>query len=380
MKYLVGKPNIANRQQFEHFLSDILDRGVLTNNGKYVSMLEEYVKDYTKSSDVVAVCNATQALEILLSTLPKKSYVITPAFSFIATTSAILRNNLTPLFVDLTDDFKMDLNHLKRIIADFCNVGMGISAILPVNLYGGIDYSIELKKICLEYGIKLFYDSAHSLGSVKECLGDVDVYSLHATKLVNGFEGGLLVTNDSDLATRLRQIRNFNYIGPSSPNPEGDFVRFSQLDLENSDYSYGTNVKLSEVHAAMALSNMYNIDYLIANNKSIYFNYVNQINLTLDEYIVQDLKSVSNYSYVVCRHPERDLIVDHLGSLGIQARKYFSHLTCDQFGYSPLVPNSKKLVEQVFCLPTGLSIKHEDVTFIASSITSLLEQRKSMQA
>jgi len=378
MEYYVGSPNIANKEQFDLFVKDILSSGQLTNNGKYVNLLEDYIKNFTGAKDAIAVCNATQGLELLLSTLPKQSYVVTPAFTFIATTTAILRAGLIPLFVDVTDKFKMDLDHLERILNDYSKMGYGVSAILPVNLYGGIDLNSKMKKLALEHGAKIFYDSAHSLGSVNDCFGDAEVYSLHATKLVNGFEGGVIVTKDLELATRLRQLRNFNYIGSTIEDTEGDFVRFSDMGLYEASYSYGTNAKLSEVHAAMALSNIYKLDYLIANNRCNYYDYINLINNTVGEYIVQDLGSVTNYSYLVCRHPDRDYIVSELKKKGIHARKYFYHLTCDQFGYKPLLPTSRKLVQEVFCLPTGLNIKHPEVEFIANAVTSALEQRKNM--
>lgn len=123
MEYYVGSPNIANKEQFDLFVKDILSSGQLTNNGKYVNLLEDYIKNFTGAKDAIAVCNATQGLELLLSTLPKQSYVVTPAFTFIATTTAILRAGLIPLFVDVTDKFKMDLDHLERILNDYSKMG-----------------------------------------------------------------------------------------------------------------------------------------------------------------------------------------------------------------------------------------------------------------
>lgn len=372
MEYLVGTPNIANKELFQEFLDDILSSGKLTNNGKYNSKLEEAVGEFYKA-EAITVCNATAGLEILLSTLPEKSYVVTPAFTFIATTSAILRAGLIPLFVDITEDFKMNLDNLERTLKDFSDTGFGISAILNVNLYGGLDVSTRINKLALQYGVKLFYDSAHSLGTFPETFGDAEIFSLHATKLINGFEGGLIVTKNKELATRVRQNRNFNYIGPCS-DPEGKFVQYDMYKKLYGEYSFGTNAKLSEVHAAMALSNFYKLEYLKAHNKNIHTTYYNTINTKSNQYIVQNPGEISNYSYVVCRHKNRDSIIESLKDYGIQARKYFYHLTNEQFGYKPSIPTSEVLRQEVFCLPTGLAIDEEKVSYISNALLSCLNK------
>lgn len=375
MPYFVGRPSVFDQREFQSYVDDIFALGVLTNNGKYVQLLEAKVAEVSGATHVVALSNATLALELLLSTLPRHSYVIAPSYTFIATTTAILRAGLRPIFVDVTEHFKIDFNHLRQILADCRAKQLHVTAIMPVNLYGGMDIDPALFELATAHNLKVFYDSAHTLGTSCQVYGDAEVFSLHATKLVNGFEGGLVATNNAQLAIRLRQLRNFNYLTPHTgpiKNSEGEFVPFCPADEEQGIYSYGTNAKLSEIHAAMALSNLNHIGELIAHYKANYERYRLLINQRLGYEVVQEIGPFTNYSYVVCRHPKRDAILDHLKTHEIFARKYFYHLTHQQFGYQPLVPTSAQLVQEVFCLPTGLTIDADDVAFIAEQVVESL--------
>lgn len=375
MPYFVGRPSVYDQREFQSYVDDIFARGVLTNNGKYVQLLETKASEVSGAAHVVALSNATLALELLLSTLPRHSYVISPSYTFIATTTAILRAGLRPLFVDVTAQFKIDLHHLQQILADCRAKQLHVTAIMPVNLYGGIDVDPALFDIATTHNLKVFYDSAHTLGTAHQVHGDAEVFSLHATKLVNGFEGGLVATNNEQLALRLRQLRNFNYLTPHTgpiKNSEGEFVPFCPADEEQGLYSYGTNAKLSEIHAAMALSNLNHIDALIAHYKSNYERYRMLINQRLGYDVVQEIGPVTNYSYVVCRHPRRDAILEQLKSHDIFARKYFYHLTHQQFGYRPHLPVSEQLIQEVFCLPTGMAVDADDVAFIAEQVVAAL--------
>ncbi|MBM4412784.1 MAG: hypothetical protein FJ040_04970 [Chloroflexi bacterium] len=377
MPYFVGRPSVFDQREFQSYVDDIFALGVLTNNGKYVQLLEAKVAEVSGAAHVVALSNATLALELLLSTLPRHSYVIAPSYTFIATTTAIFRAGLRPIFVDVTDHFKIDLNHLRQILADCRAKQLHVTAIMPVNLYGGMDIDPALFELATAHNLKVFYDSAHTLGTSCQVYGDAEVFSLHATKLVNGFEGGLVATNNAHLAIRLRQLRNFNYLTPHTgpiKNSEGEFVPFCPADEEQGIYSYGTNAKLSEIHAAMALSNLNHIGELIAHYKANHERYRMLINQRLGYEVVQEIGPFTNYSYVVCRHLKRDAILDHLKTHEIFARKYFYHLTHQQFGYQPQVPTSAQLVQEVFCLPTGLTIDADDVAFIAEQVVVALTE------
>lgn len=376
MPYFVGRPSVFDQREFLSYVDDIFALGVLTNNGKYVQLLESKVSEIAGAAHVVALSNATLALELVLSTLPRHSYVIAPSYTFIATTTAILRAGLRPLFVDVTPQFKIDLDHLRHILDECRTKQLHVTAIMPVNLYGAMDTDPALLELAQTHNLKVFYDSAHTLGTSCQIYGDAEVFSLHATKLVNGFEGGLVATNNEQLAIRMRQLRNFNYLTPHTgpiKNSEGEFVPFCPADEEQGIYSYGTNAKLSEIHAAMAFSNLNHLHDIIAHYKANYERYRMLINQRIGADIVQAIGPFTNYSYVVCRHPHRDAIIDKLKTKDIFARKYFYHLTHRQFGYQPHVPTSEQLVREIFCLPTGLSVDADDVGFIADQVVTAIE-------
>lgn len=351
-KYYVGKPNILDRNKFLERVNTILDSGILTNNGPFVQELEDKFRKYTKTKYAIAVANATLGLELVLNSLPAGE-VIVPTFTFIATVHAITRAGHYPVFVDIQDDCLVNPEHIEAAITP------KTVAILPVNLFGNIcdPATYDYFQDC--YSVPVIFDSAHSVGCKTGDNGLAEVFSLHATKLCNGFEGGIITTNDSNLAIKLRQYRNFGYVGPI-PDPEGEIVEL------------GTNAKLSEIHAAAALTNFEQLSTIIAHNKYIWSCYQSFLPEDVGLLTPNPYES-SNFSYIVCKHKKRDEVVSYLHKSDIFARKYFKHLCHSVYNDNTNCPIAEDLASSVFCLPTGLDITIDDVKNICARIRSILE-------
>lgn len=350
-KYTVGKPNIQNREKFLDRVTTILDSKWLTNNGPMVQELETKVAKFTKTKHCIAMTNASIALELVLSDLPPGEVII-PTFTFIATAHSVTRAGHIPVFVDVEDDFLINVEEVEK------NITQNTVAIVPVNLFGSICDPEVFDYFTDAYEIPVIYDSAHSLGCNTGNNGLAEVFSLHATKICNGFEGGLVTTNEDNLAIRLRQFRNFGYVG-HIPDIEGEIV------------GIGTNAKLSEIHAAAALTNFEEINKLASHNKFIWSCYEQ----FLPKEIILDRPNpfdTSNFSYIACLHPKRDDIVSYLRGHHITARKYFKHLCHEVYQLTDRMPHAERLAREAFCLPTGMDIELEDVQHICSVIGKVL--------
>jgi dTDP-4-amino-4,6-dideoxygalactose transaminase len=244
------------------------------------------------------------------------------------------------------------------------------TGIIGVHLWGRGAAHAELQAIADEHNLKLMYDAAHAFGCslggrMIGHFGACEVFSFHATKFFNTFEGGAVVTNDDALADKMRLMRNFGFAG-----------------FDDVIYP-GTNGKMVEVCAAMGLSNLECIDSVIAANRRNYEAYRQGINaidgLSLFSY---DDRECNNYQYVVLEVGEnfaasRDEIITALHAENILARKYFWPGCHGMKPYRDLFPharlmltNTEKVANRVIVLPTGTTIdsQHSDIIIDVLSV------------
>jgi dTDP-4-amino-4,6-dideoxygalactose transaminase len=370
----VGRPNIGDRQKFSTRVNDILDRRWLTNDGPYVTQFEAGIAKLTGVKHCIAACNATIALEIAIRALGLKGEVILPSFTFIATAHALQWQEITPVFCDIDPQtHTIDPHEVEQLITK------QTTGILAVNLWGKHCDIAALEEIAQRRGLKLLFDSAHALGcSYKGRMigrfGDAEVFSFHATKFVNSLEGGAIVTNDDELAQATRLMRNFG------------FVAYDQVA------SIGTNGKMSEVSAAMGLTNLESITDFIAVNRANYKQYAQELaGLNGVMLLTNDEQEKCNYQYVVLEIDAEQTIVsrDELLRLlykeKIWARRYFYPGCHRMKPYSSWLkdlslPQTEKISERVLSLPTGTSVTSADISTICGIIRMVVNNGREVSA
>lgn len=359
----VGGPNTPGRRRFVKLARGLLARNQLTNNGPLVQRLESEVATYLGVEHCIAVSNGTIALEMTLRALDLRGEVIVPAYTFIASAHAITWSGLTPVFVDIDPQTHLvDVEAVRRAITP------RTSAILAVHLWGrGVD-SDSLERIADEFGLRLVFDAAHAFGSTVNGVriggnGDAETFSFHATKFFNSFEGGAITTNNDALAHRLRLFRNFGFDGVDSVA------------------SLGTNAKMHEASAAMALANMPYLDKMMQVNLRNRAAYINGMSDTRGVRILPyDDAEVNNNQYVVLEVMEdagvsRDELVRSLQAENVMARKYFwpaCHRMAPYRDHPPSggwsLPFTEMVADRVVVLPTGMGISTRDVAAICAVI------------
>jgi dTDP-4-amino-4,6-dideoxygalactose transaminase len=197
--------------------------------------------------------------------------------------------------------------------------------------------------------------------------GDCEVFSFHATKFFNTFEGGAVVTNNDALAEAMRLMRNFGFSG-----------------LDNVIYP-GTNGKMIEIAAAMGLVNIDAIDAVVEANRRNYHAYRKELadlpGITLLPF---DEKERNNYQYVVIEVGAdcpvgRDRIIDAMRAENILARKYFWPGCHNMQPYRALYPhaglllaNTRKVADRVVVLPTGTTVDEDTIRTVASVLRVLV--------
>jgi len=355
----VGRPNLGDRARFLARLNDILDRRWLTNRGEYVIELEQRIAGLIGVRNCVLVCNGTVGLELLVRALGLRGEVIVPAFTFVATAHALQWQEITPVFADIDPATHcLDAASVESMITP------RTTGIIGVHVWGRPCAVAALAEIAARRNLKLAFDAAHAFGCSCEgrmigSFGAAEVFSFHATKIMNTFEGGAIVTNDDRLAEKLRLMQNFGFAG---------YDRVIYV---------GTNGKMSEVCAAMGLTNLESLDGLIECNRRNYLNYRREFaGIAGLRLLVYDERHRSNYQYVVATVGDdaaltRDELMEVLHAENVLARRYFYPGVHRMEPYRSSfpdahlqLPHAEAVCRQVLVLPTGTSVSGEDIARI----------------
>ena len=234
----INKPWIEEEERRE--VLNVLEENALTdasfNGGKRVRDFEAHLRDYLNVKYVIAVNSGTAALHaaLLAADIKQDDEVLLPSFTFVATANSVVASGAKPVFVDINkSDYTMNIQDLKRKITKKSK------AIIPVHLYGHPADMDEIIDIASKYSIDIIEDACQSLGSTYKkkqtgTLGLIGCFSMYASKVLTSGEGGAVITNYSDLADKLKMIRNHGMV-------EGNDTRI-----------FGLNLRLPELSAAIA--------------------------------------------------------------------------------------------------------------------------------
>jgi dTDP-4-amino-4,6-dideoxygalactose transaminase len=359
----VGRPNIGNRDAFLKRVEQILDNCWLTNNGQMVRELEQRIAARLGVKHCVAIVNGTLALEIAIRALGLSGEVIVPSWTFVATAHALHWQGITPVFTDIDPT-----THNLSPAAVRGMITSRTTGIIGVHLWGRPAPVEELQAIADEHGLKLMFDAAHAFGNWHQgrCIGNFgacEVFSFHATKAFNTMEGGAVVTNDDELAEKIRLMRNFGFHG-------NDKVIYP-----------GINGKMTEVCAAFGLTNLESLDDIFAASQRNYQAYAkNLTDIPGIRLLPHDENGCRNYQYVVLEVQEeckvsRDEIIAALHQNNVLARKYFwpgvhaMQPYHDLFPHaSLLLPETVKIAEKTIAMPNSTRINETTIEDIANII------------
>ncbi len=366
----VGRPNMGNQESFLTYVNEIFERRWLTNNGPLVQEFERRMADFLGVKHCVAMCNGTIALEIATRALELKGEVIMPSYSFIATAHALQWQEITPVFADIDPNtHNLDPNSVRKMITP------RTTGIVGVHLWGRSSPVEELQAIADEHGLKLMFDAAHAFGCSHNGrmignFGECEVFSFHATKFFNTFEGGAVVTDNDDLAQKIRLMKNFGFSG-----------------YDNVIYS-GTNGKMTEIAAAMGLVNFDAMDEFVEANRRNHAQYSTQLNAIKGLSVLKyDECEHNNYQYIVVEILDdfpvsRDEIINVLQAENILARRYFwpgCHNMLPYRAFYPhaglILPNTKIVADRVIVLPTGISLPDNAIDTVASILRLLMSHK-----
>lgn len=362
-KILITQPSLPPLKDFTRSLEKIWDSKWLTNNGQFHQEFELKLAEHLGVKYISLFSNGTLALMVAYKQLGLIGEVITTPYSFVATTHAMLWNNITPVFCDIDPVYgNLDVDKIEALITD------KTTAIVPVHVYGNPVDVEKIDKIAKKHNIKVVYDAAHAFGVEKDGnsilnYGDLSVLSFHATKTFNTIEGGAIICHDAETKKQIDYLKNFGFKN------------------ETSVIETGINGKMNELQAAFGLLQLKTIDGDIAKRKNVAGQYKEAFREIKGIRVLEDIKNIKhNYSYfpifIEDDYPlTRDNLYQKLKDNNIFGRRYFYPLISEFSMYKHLesanpkkLPRAVRIANQVICLPIYPELSVEEIEFIVSKI------------
>ena len=358
----VTKPFSPPIEEYQKLLEGIWERNWFTNNGPLVNQLELSLKNYLEVPHILYVSNGTIAIQLAIKALGITKKIITTPFSYVATTSSIVWEGCTPVFVDINPEtLNIDSSKIEEAIDE------DTEAILATHCFGNPCNIEEIDRIAKKYNLKVIYDAAHCFGTKYKGqsvfnFGHISTASFHATKLYHTVEGGAVFTSDANILKRISYMRNFGHDGPE---------KFEGV---------GINGKNSEFHAAMGLINLKYVDEILLRREhlsSLYTEYLKGSNLILPN--TSRLSQVNHSYYPVIFDSEKTLLIvkQDLEKREIFPRRYFYPSLSTLNYVSGFTPISEGVSKRILCLPLYHSLRDEDIRLVTRLILRTLRFHKN---
>jgi len=375
-KILVTKPFQAPYEEVSAEIQRAWDAQWLTNNGPLLNEFEEKLNGFLGTSDCSIVSNGTIAIQVAIKAFNLSGEIITTPFSYVATTSSIVWEGCTPVFVDIDPfSFNIDVDKIEAAITE------KTSAILATHVFGVPCNVDAIAKLADQYNLKVIYDAAHCFGTEINgksvmSFGHLSTLSLHATKLMHCVEGGAIFVNDQSpkvdslsgkvtpLRYRIDRLRNFGHYGPEIFD------------------GVGINAKNSEIHAAIGLVNLRYAHEIIADRARQHDVY-NSILLGSGlkfPHIEDNVQWNKSYYPVVFQSEQEALhVYNGLGNENIIARRYFYPAlnTLSYIEEQGDTPVASEISKSILCLPLYFGLENEIITQISHRVLELCDEFRS---
>lgn len=354
----VTKTFLPPFEEYTAILKRAWDKAWLTNRGELVLELEEKLKTYLGVQNILITNNGTIPLQIAIKLLGKNGEIITTPFSYIATTSAIIWEGCTPVFVDIHPEYlTIDESKIEAAITQ------KTTAILATHVFGNPCNIEVIDAIAKKHKLNVIYDGAHAFGvkyngkSVFE-FGDISTCSFHATKLFHTGEGGAICCNDLILKEKIYYSHNFGHRGPEE---------FQGL---------GINGKISELQSALGLAVLPYMEEIKSKRRAVVEYYEEKLNFSKLGKIKIRENTEWNFSYypVIFESEEKLKKVQFiLNENKIFPRRYFfPSLNSIDYINGLSMPISEKTSQCILCLPNYTDLRTVELKLIVDLINTAL--------
>ncbi|MBO9591139.1 DegT/DnrJ/EryC1/StrS aminotransferase family protein [Devosia sp.] len=372
MPYPVNQPLIDGNEL--NYLKECIETGWISSEGPFVERFERDVAAYVGRAHSVAVTSGTAALHLAFDALrlPPGSEVIMPAFTIISCASALPELGLVPVFVDVDENtFNTNVELIEAAITP------KTKAILVPHIYGlpvDLDPILDLAR---RHGLKVIEDAAEAIGQTywgKQCgsFGDISIFSFYPNKHVTTGEGGMILADDPEIIARIRFMRNLAFDSQR---------RYIHAEL-------GWNYRMTNLQAALGCAQMEKLPRNVELKRKIgaaYNNALGDVEGLRLPIAQTDFAENIYWVYAVVLedtiNADASQVMAALGKHGVGTRHFFYplHMQPALINRYPSLatqrlPNSEKLAERGFYVPSGLGMNLNDIPEISQIIKDVIRE------
>jgi dTDP-4-amino-4,6-dideoxygalactose transaminase len=371
MKKVFLSPPDVGELEIE-FASDAIRSGWVAPLGPYVDKFEADISAFTGAKYAVALSSGSAALQLGIQAIGVSSgdEVIMPTLTFAATPFSVIHAGGKPVFLDSEiQSWNLDPNLLSEFLAERNKVNQLPKLVLAVDLFGQTANYAEISEICAEYGVALAVDSAESLGSLHEGKpsgrqGTFGAFSFNGNKIMTTSGGGMLVTDDENLASRVRFLSTQ--------------ARLPYPWYEHEDVGY--NFRMSNVLAAIGCAQLIRLDDMIARRHNIRNHYIDFLERE-EVQIVRDAPWTKSNSWLSIARFESSMMAEKVrgscSEANVEVRPVWKpmHLqpvfkSAEFYGGN----QAEKFFNDSLCLPSGSKLTDDEIQFTVEIISHSINQ------
>ncbi len=365
----VAEPDISGNEK--RYVNEALDSGWISSNGKFIGRFEEEFAAYCGTSHAVACCNGTVAIHLLMLAMGigEGDEVLVPSFTYIASANAVTYTGATPVLVDSeTEHWNVDTAKLEQAITP------RTKAIMAVHLYGHPADMLAIDQVAKRHGLLVIEDAAEAHGAEVEGrrvggLSLAATFSFYGNKIITTGEGGMVTTNDEQLAKKMRSLRG------QGMDPERRYW-FPIV---------GYNYRMTNVAAAIGCGQLERIDSFLERRREIAGLYIQLLEPHCERYGMQlpgEAIWAKNVHWLMClRVPVefRDRLMQHLMEHSIDSRPFFPPLhelpiySAERFHGGRDLSGATELGATGMNLPTSNTMTTQDVKRVCDCILGFFE-------
>lgn len=369
MQIKLSSPDISQAEI--NAVTEVLKSGWLSLGPK-VPEFEKAVADYVGVKHAVAVSSGTTGLHLLMRAIGvgRGDEVISTPFSFIASTNCVMFEGGKPVLVDIDPEtWNIDVERIEAAITP------RTKAVIPVDVFGQIPDMDRINAIARRHGLRVIEDSCEALGSrykgrMAGSLGDAGVFGFYPNKQITTGEGGMIVTDDAEIARLCVSMRN-----------QGRDSGMAWLAHDRLGYNY----RLSDVSSAIGLTQMRRIDEILAKRNRVAGWYrarlADERRLTMQKlspdvemsWFVFVVKLTDDYT-----EERRNTIIENLRAKGIGSSNYFAPIHLQpfygrEFGYKKEdFPVCERVAARTLAVPFHNHLTESEVDVVCRELRSLL--------
>jgi perosamine synthetase len=352
------------------YLIECIDTGWISSEGPFIKKFEEQFAQKVGRKYGIAVSNGSVALDAAVLALGIKAgdEVIMPTFTIISCAAAIVRAGAIPVLVDSDNDtWNMDVNLVEEKITP------KTKAIMLVHIYGLPVDMDPILALARKYNLKVIEDAAEMHGQTyngKPCgsFGDISTFSFYPNKHITTGEGGMIMTDDPELAEKCRSLRNLCFI------PEKRFVH----------HELGYNFRMTNLQAALGLAQLEQLDDFVVRKRAMGKRYTDRLQAIKEIQIPVPATSYAQNIYwvfgIVTQSEEiTNEVVKKLGEKKIGTRPFFwcmhEQPVFQKAGLfkNEHYPVAEKIARQGFYVPSGLGLSNEEIDIVCDNVETFFK-------